>query len=266
MKAIKHYNFTAVIFTVLFSVYIPRVFAQQCSINLNYQVIIDPKHIRIVDNGQTKVQINGISQLFIEGREILLGIDQEAALEEFSSGVRQHFPKIVSITIEGADIVLKAINEMIGGLTGENSVSQQKFQAKLDELKWRIRARFNQSANNYFIAPQYFNDFDKIFVGELEQEIEKSVGTIFKVFGKSILNDAENSERDPTDNLISIFNEQIEGMSEELKEEVDQRFKSLEKKTSVFCHQLLELDEIENNLQGAIKQLNQYNLIKKNHP
>ncbi len=32
--------------------------AQQCSINLNYGVIIDPKHIRIVEQAQTQVQIN----------------------------------------------------------------------------------------------------------------------------------------------------------------------------------------------------------------
>ena len=43
-----------------------QAYAQQCSINLNYGVIIDPKHIRIVDNGKTKVQINNTEQLLFE--------------------------------------------------------------------------------------------------------------------------------------------------------------------------------------------------------
>ena len=51
-----------------------QAYAQQCSINLNYGVIIDPKHIRIVEKAKTQVQINNADQLFIRGREIPLSL------------------------------------------------------------------------------------------------------------------------------------------------------------------------------------------------
>ena len=154
-----------------------QAYAQQCSINLNYGVIIDPKHIRIVEKAKTQVQINNAEQLFIGGREIPLSSEQKQLLSSFSLGIRQQVPEIVSIAIEGVDIGLKAVNEVVAGLTGENSASQQKVQAKFEELKWRIRARFNQSANNYYIAPQDLNNLDEIFTGEFEQEIEAMIST-----------------------------------------------------------------------------------------
>ncbi len=112
--------------------------AKQCSINLNYGVIIDPSHVRIIDHGKTIIQINGIAQLFVEGREILLNNQQKQLIAEFNNGIRRQIPEIVSIAIEGVDIGLKAVNKVIGGLTGENSASQQKIQTSFDELKWRI--------------------------------------------------------------------------------------------------------------------------------
>ena len=45
--------------------FVGAVSAQQCDINFNYGVIIDPAHLRIVDHGQTYVQINGQHQLFV---------------------------------------------------------------------------------------------------------------------------------------------------------------------------------------------------------
>ncbi len=245
-----------------------EVYAQQCSINLNYGVIIDPSHIRILEQGQTQVQINGAEQLFIKGRELHLSLEQAELLKQFADGIRLHFPEIVSIAIEGADIGLKAVNEVIGGLTGENSASQQKFQAKFDELKWRIRARFNQSANNYYIAPQDFNDFDKMFADEFEQEIEEvieeSVGTILKVVGRSLLNEIENSEGSNNEERITSFDERMVGMSEGLELEVTERAKALDKKASLFCQQLVELNKIESKLHLSIEQLSNYNLIQEN--
>ncbi|KGJ96282.1 YggN family protein [Colwellia psychrerythraea] len=242
-----------------------QAYAQQCSINLNYGVIIDPKHIRIVDKGQTQVQINHSEQLFIRGREIALSIEQQQLLSKFSAGIRQQVPEIVSIAIEGVDIGLKAVNEVVAGLTGENSASQQKVQAKFDELKWRIRARFNQSANNYYIAPQDLNDFDEMFAGEFEQEIEAmistSIGTILAAVGQSILSDDSNSEYGG-ETRITTFDKRFSNISKGLELEVSERAKALDKKAAIFCQQLIQLDAVEAQLHLAIPALKDYNLIE----
>ena len=121
-------NKTLLLFFTLYFVASFNSLAKQCSVNLNYGVIIDPSHIRIIDHGKTIIQINGSSQLFVEGREITLNTEQQELINDFASGIRTQIPAIVSIAIEGVDIGLKAVNKVIGGLTGENSASQQKVQ------------------------------------------------------------------------------------------------------------------------------------------
>jgi len=242
-----------------------QAFAQKCSINLNYGIIIDPEHIRIVGKGRTQVQINNTKQLFIKGREVSLSIKQQQLLSSFSIGIRQQVPEVVSIAIEGVDIGLKAVNEVVVGLTGENSASQQKVQAKFDELKWRIRARFNQSANNYYIAPQDLNDFDEMFTGEFEQEIEAmistSIGTILAAVGQSILAD-DNSNEYGGETRISTYDKRLSTISNGLELQVAQRAKALDKKVAIFCQELTRLDELEVRLHKSIPALKNYNLIE----
>jgi len=260
LSSVKYFSLAMVL-----SSFSQQSYAQQCSINLNYGVIIDPKHIRIVDKGKTQVQINNTQQLFIGGREVALSKQQQKLLNAFSEGIRQQVPEIVSIAIEGVDIGLRAVNEVVAGLTGENSASQQKVQAKFDELKWRIRARFNQSANNYYIAPQDLNDFDEMFTGEFEQEIEAmistSIGSILEAVGQSILVD-DNSSEYGGETRITTYDKRLSNISKGLELEVTERAKALDKKAAIFCQQLTYLDEIEAQLHQALPALKEFNLIE----
>ncbi len=255
--------FALLLFIALFS---SNSLAEQCSVNFNYGVIIDPSHIRMIEHGKTVVQINGESQLFVEGREIELNHEQQQLIGQFSSGIRNQVPEIVSIAIEGVDIGLKAVSKAIGSLTGENSASQQKIQTKFDELKWRIRTRFNQSANNYYIAPQDFADFDDIFTGEFEQEIEEiisdSIGTILLAVGEAMISD--NTDSRGGEQRLSTFDERMESMGKDLELEISASANALEKKAEQFCLKLTELDEIESKIHQSIKQLSQFNLIETN--
>lgn len=240
--------------------------AEQCTVNFNYGVIIDPQHIRMIDHGKTIVQINHDTQLFVEGREIELIAEQQQLINTFAIGIREQVPEIVSIAIEGVDIGLKAINKAIASLTGENSASQQKIQTKFDELKWRIRTRFNQSANNYYIAPQDFADFDNIFTGEFEQEIEEiisdSIGTILSAVGEAILSD--NNDSRSSEQRLSTFDHRMETLGKDLELEISASANALEGKAEKFCLKLTELDLIENKIHHAIKPLSQFNLIETN--
>ena len=240
--------------------------AKQCSVNFNYGVIIDPSHIRIIEQSITLVQINGDNQLFVKGIEQELSTEQQHLISQFSLGIRNQVPEIVSIAIEGVDIGLKAVNKAIGSLTGENSATQQKIQTKFDELKWRIRTRFNQSANNYYIAPQDFDDFDDIFTGEFEQEIEEiisdSIGTILLAVGEAMISD--DTETLGSEQRISTFDERMEAMGKDLELEISASANALSKKAEQFCLQLSELDKIENEIQDSIKSLSQFNLIETN--
>ena len=258
--------YKTVLFATLMLLNSNNLYSQECAIHFNYGVIIGPDHIRIIDQIKTQVQINNRKQLFIKGRELKLTDSQQQLLTQFSEGIRQKLPEMVSIAIEGVDIGLKAANEVIGGLTGENSSSQQKVQAKFEELKSRIRTRFNQSANNYYIAPQDFNDFDEMFAGQFEQEIEEivseSIGTILKAVGQSVLTEKNFRDMDNTEERIALYDDRLTTFGKGLQLEITERAKALDEKASLFCLQLNALDTIEHKLQQAIPELQLYNIIE----
>jgi hypothetical protein len=235
--------------------------AQQCDINFNYGVIIDPDHLRIVNQGQTYLQINGQHQLFVYGREIALNKAQKNQLGEYTRGIRSQVPAIVSIAIESVELGLKAVNKVISGLTGENSATHQQFQEKFDEMKSRLHTRFNHSDESYYIAPQDFDDFDEIFAGEFKKEIEtivtNSVGNILVAVGEAIT----HKEKQSTEQRIETFDQRIESMGNDIKIDISNQANTLENKAAIICASLLKLDQIENKLQLEIPSLAEFNLI-----
>ena len=247
---------------LLTSLFVGSTSAQQCDINFNYGVIIDPAHVRIVDQGQTYVQINGQHQLFVNGREILLTDKQKEQLSDYTTGIRSQVPAIVSIAIEGVELGLKAVNKVISGLTGENSASHQQFQERFDEMKSRLRARFNHSDDSYYIAPQDFDDFDEVFAGEFEKEIEtivsNSVGTILIAVGEAMTHREEQS----SEQRAETFDQRIETMGNDIKLDISNQANALEEKAAIICASLVQLDALENKLQLEIPALSEFNLIE----
>ncbi|MCJ8320062.1 MAG: YggN family protein [Colwellia sp.] len=241
-------------------------FAKQCSVNFNYGIVIDPTHIRMLDHGKTYVQINNDKQLFISGREIQLTLEQQTLINDYALGIRTQVPEIVSIALEGVDIGLKAVNKVIGGLTGENSASHQKIQQHFEEIKMRIYMRFNHSDQNYYLARQDFDNFDELFSGEFEQELEEiisqSVGTILMAVGEAMIT-TDNSELSDEQRTLSL-EQRMENMGKELELEVVSQTNALENKADKFCQSLMELNKIEDELQQNIAELSTFNLLETN--
>ncbi|MBA6232009.1 MULTISPECIES: DUF2884 family protein [unclassified Colwellia] len=236
--------------------------AQQCDINFNHGVVINPSHVRILKESQTYVQINNDQQLFIRGREINLNEEQRQLLTQYSQGIRKQIPEIVAIAIEGVDIDLKAVNKVIAGLTGENSASHQKIQERFDEMQYRLRERFNHSDTNYYIASQDFADFDEIFAGAFEQEIEsivtESIGTILMAVDEAMATNEESS----SEQRVETFDQRIKGMEKDLQLEIEPRAQEVQLKAAQFCKSLKKLDQLEAKLQQSITALGEFDLIQ----
>ena len=250
------------LFTFYLFFYSQPAHALHCDINFNYGVVIDPIHLRIIQHGQTLVQINGDHQLFIKGKEIPLDKEQQQILTQYTQGIRSQIPQIVAIAIESVEQGLKTVNKIIGGLTGENSASHQKIQEKFTELQQRLRLRFNQSDQNFYIAPQDFDDFDEIIAGDLEQEIKaivnQSIGTILVAVGEAMTTSKESD----IEERVETITERIDTISNNIEINIDQPQNNLQGKTAQFCQSLKQLDQIESNVQQKILLLQNYDLIR----
>jgi len=235
--------------------------AEHCSVNFNYGVIIDPLHIRILDKDQTYVQFNGTHQVFVKGREIELSPQAAETVTEFVQGIREQVPQIVSLAIEGVELGLKTVNNVIGSLTGENSAAHRKVQEKFDEMQWRLRKRFNHSDQSYYVAPQDFDEFDDIVAGQFEDELEEilsqSIGTILSAVGEAMANhDEDNIEQRAT-----TYDQPIEVMGDALEVTLGEKASTLEEKAEQFCINLAALDKVEEEMQVQVPQLAEFDLI-----
>ena len=70
-----------------------------CEVELRHGLIITDDVIRIVDKGQTRVQINNDNQLFIRGYWIDLTSDETLVLKQFSAGIRDTVPELVELAM-----------------------------------------------------------------------------------------------------------------------------------------------------------------------
>jgi len=258
----KNFLFFLYTCTLILSSMSNNASAASCDVNFNYGVVIDPSHLRIIEHGQTLVQINHDQQLFIKGREVPLTAQQQHVLTQYAQGIRLQVPEIVAIAIEGIELGLKSVNKIIGGLTGENSAAHQKIQEKFNELQSRLRLRFNQSAQNYYIAPQDFDDFDEIIAGDLEEELQSiisdSIGTILTAVGDVITSsNEENRERHG-----ESITDRIENLGENIEIEIEKPADKLNSKTIQFCKKLILLNKKETLVLQKIPQLKPFDLIQ----
>ena len=136
---------------------------------------------------------------------------------------------------------------------------------RFDELQWRLRKRFNQSDQNFYIAPQDFDDFDEIFAGQFEQEIEsimtESIGSILTAVGEAVTSNEETNN----ESRVGALGDRISTIGEELELEINSKVDSLESKAAMFCQSIKVLGEIENQLSQQVAELEQFDLIKKIH-
>ncbi|TMO47106.1 hypothetical protein CWC23_18270, partial [Pseudoalteromonas ruthenica] len=88
-----------------------------CDVELRHGLIITDDVIRIVDKGQTRVQINNNNQLFIRGYWVDLGDDESKVLEQFSQGIRQTVPELVNLATDGVNLGLSAIEQVVEGMS-----------------------------------------------------------------------------------------------------------------------------------------------------
>jgi len=260
-----------VVFPILLGVLMSfSVQAEKCDVSFKYGVIIDPSHVRLLKDGVTYIQINQNQQLFISGREIILNGNQTALLSEYSKNLHKQVPEIVSIAIEGVDVGLDAVNKSISGLTGEYSESQQLFQKRFNDMQSSLRGRFNHSEQSYFISSQNFNDFDEIFSGEFEKEIEhivtQSLGSILMAVGDAMVKRTDRDQDKKTENKKSKLNDKMTNLEKELISELSTKTHALDQKAKVFCQNLKELGKLENKIRSSIPNLSQLNLIETNIP
>ncbi|OUS28693.1 hypothetical protein A9Q98_07490 [Thalassotalea sp. 42_200_T64] len=234
--------------------------SDNCSVDVNYGIVVEKNNIRFVNDDETYVQINNHQQLFVEGKQVALTDRQQALVSEYSEQINQQVPEVVNLAIDAIDIAFHALTQVMNGLNGENSDNHERLEQVFGKIREKVETRFNETDGNYYLAQQDFDEFDQFIEDELEGEIEElvssSVGNLLIAVGSAM-----NSEEGGFDQKMEAFGERMERMGEDIEVAVEAKAEKIGLQAEQLCSNLKDLDQLEDELTASIDELAKFNLL-----
>ncbi|MCQ8879535.1 YggN family protein [Pseudoalteromonas shioyasakiensis] len=237
----------------------PLAFAQaQCEVELGHGLIITDDVIRIVDKGQTRVQINNNNQLFIRGYWIDLSQEESQVLEQFSKGIRDTVPELVELATDGVNLGLSAIEQVVEGMSDKEP---EVLKTQLQYVERALMDKFKRGEDFYFIAPQSLSKIDDFFTEEISKKIHSAVhGSLGAILVS--LGDAFKSREGNIEDRINDMGQRMDIISKEIDKSLQKKAHQLELKASEYCECLNSLDVTESRLQMIVPDLAGYDLVQ----
>ena len=231
-----------------------------CEVALQYGLVVNEKHIRVLDHSLTVYQINGDSQLMVGGNWIELKDEQQRQqLAELSRGLHMVVPKMILLANEGVELAIDTVEQVYSGLMGKDNKSQEKLEASLDRVRWSVRKKFIHASDNYYMGPGRLENVDDIVDRELEEEIEHamntSIGGILSAIG-GLVTSEQNTEQ-----KVEELTQKLENIGVEIEQNVAPKAQSLKQKAEWFCKKFKALDQVEEQLRSSVKELQPYNVL-----
>ncbi len=242
----------------LLGIHFPAAAQTQCDVELGHGLIITDDVIRIIDNGQTQVQINNDSQLLVRGQWVELSEKDGLVLAKYSRGIRDTVPELVNLATDGINLGLSAIEQVVEGISEKEP---EVLKTQLQYVERALMDKFKRGDDFYFIAPQSLSKIDDFFAKEISEKIHSAVhgslGAILVALG-----DAFKSREGNIEDRITDMGQRMDIISREIDKSLKKKAELLESKASEFCEYLNLLDATESELQQIVPALGDYDLVR----
>lgn len=231
-----------------------------CEVELNYGLVVSENRIRVLDESRTLYQINSDDQLIVGGHWIEVDGETAKDLRYFSDGIHYVVPKMIILATEGVDLAIDTVQHVYTGLVGTDHKTFEKLEKSLSRVKDKVKHKFIQSKENFYIGPGSLEKVDEIVDRELEEQIEQAIdtslgGVLSAIGGLASPSDAAMEER------IEDLSQKLEIMGEEIERTVGPKADTLRKKAHWFCQKMKKLDKIENKLRSQIPEMKEFDVI-----
>ena len=231
---------------------------KQCDVELSHGLIITDDVIRIVDKGQTRVQINYDKQLFIRGYWVDLSPEESKVVEQFSRGIRQTVPELVDLATDGVNLGLSAIVQVVEGMSDKEP---EVLKTQLQYVERALMDKFKRGDDFFFIAPQSLSKIDDFFTKEISQKIHSAVhGSLGAILVS--LGDAFKSREGNIEDRINDMGQSMDIISTEIDKSLQKKAEQLEMKASEYCECLNSLDVTESRLQQMVPGMADFDLVQ----
>lgn len=229
-----------------------------CEVELGHGLIITDDVIRIVDKGQTRVQINNDNQLFIRGYWIDLSPEESQVLMQFSAGIRDTVPELVELATDGVNLGLSAIEQVVEGMSDKEP---EVLKTQLQYVERALMDKFKRGDDFFFIAPQSLSKIDDFFTEEISKKIHSAVhGSLGAILVS--LGDAFKSREGNIEDRINDMGLRMDIISKEIDKSLQKKAQQLELKASEYCECLNSLDVTESRLQMIVPSMADFDLVQ----
>ncbi|MDP2716821.1 DUF2884 family protein [Rheinheimera sp.] len=234
-----------------------------CNVNFDKDLSINSELVSMKDAGTELWRINNNGQLWLDGKAVTTDSNTQALLREYQAGIRTQTLETVALVEDALLLAADAVNSVVTELTGDSLQDHPALQKALDKIKTGTENIVVRSGDNIDIYGSRFDSLDGAFGAEFEQAIEEAVtssmGSIMMLVGKAMTSGEGNFEQ-----RMEAFGERMERFGEDLEARMDIKASALEQRGDAMCANLLQLDVLEGQIQQAIPQMQQHDLIDIN--
>lgn len=234
-----------------------------CNVNFDKDLSINSQLVSMKDAGTELWRINNNGQLWLDGKVITTDSNTQLLLREYQAGIRTQTLQTVALVEDALVLAADAVDSVLTELTGDSLQQHPALQTALDKIKTSTESIVVRSGDNIDIYGSRFDNLDNAFGTEFEQAIEEAVtnsmGSILMLVGKAMASGEGNFEQ-----RMQAFGERMERFGEDLEARMNIKARALEQRGDTMCAGLQALDTLENQIQQAIPQMQQYDLIEVN--
>lgn len=234
-----------------------------CNVNFDKDLSINSQLVSMKDAGTELWRINSNGQLWLDGKAITTDSNTQALLREYQAGIRTQTLETVALVEDALVMASDAVSSVLTELTGDSLQQHPTLQTALDKIKTSTESIVVRSGDTIDIYGSRFDNLDNAFGPEFEQAIEEAVtssmGSIMMLVGKAMTSGEGNFEQ-----RMEAFGERMERFGEDLEARMDIKAQALEQRGDAMCANLQQLDTLESQIQQAIPQMQQHDLIDIN--
>lgn len=231
-----------------------------CNVNFDKDLSISSELVSMKEQGAELWRISNSGQLWLDGKAVDTDSNTRALLRDYQAGIRTQTLETVALVEDALVLAADAVNSVLTELTGDSLDSHPALQTALDKIKTSTESIVVRSGDTIDIYGSRFDNIDNAFGPEFEQAIEEAVtssmGSIFSIIGKAM-----SSGEGTFEQRMEAFGERMERFGENLEARMDVQAQALEQRGDAMCANLQQLDTLENQIQQAIPQMQQYDLI-----
>lgn len=235
------------------------VWANECDISFEGDLKIENQTITINTQNHNHLVINQANELLVNGKIIVLSSAQQKLVSSYYAGIYAAAPQAAAIASDAMKLAAVAVNEVFTELLGSDNAAIDKVSDKLDDLSKKISSNFYDNNgkirfysgdfnNGDFVSQHWENEFEDA----IEELVSNSIGHLMISIGTELL--FSNGDMD-------AFTTKMERFGQDIEQRVEHQSAALEARANSLCRSLIEVDRVETDLQRAIPQLADLNIL-----